>query len=258
MINIYLLTFILAFAIQIIFFLFANAFKTDKVTDLAYGLTFVFLAWFILLTRSSLEPVQVILTWMVTLWGVRLAVYLFIRILKMGEDKRFDQIRKGFVSFLKFWLFQALTIWVIMLPSTYILSQPQLIHFNLTFWTGIIIFCLGLLIETVADWQKFVFKNNPINKGKWIESGIWKYSRHPNYFGEMTLWWGIFILTLGWQNSWSYLTIIGPIFITFILLKVSGIPLLEKRYEKKYKDNPDYQAYKNSTNLLIPWWPKRS
>jgi steroid 5-alpha reductase family enzyme len=117
---------------------------------------------------------------------------------------------------------------------------------------GIVIWISGLLIETISDWQKFSFKNNPNNKNLWIQSGLWKYSRHPNYFGEMLCWWGIFIFVLPFIQGLSWLTIIGPIFITFILLFVSGIPPLEKRYDKKFADNKKYQDYKKKTSILIP------
>lgn len=270
MLNPYFLTFLLAFLIQILFFIFAYLFKTDKVTDLAYGLSFIVLVWYLLLTRSFFLPAQIGVVLMVSLWGVRLSSYLFIRILKMGRDKRFDGMRENLISFLKFWVFQALAIWVISLPATYLLTQKDLGSsilggasalnlksvFSLPF-LGTTIFILGLLLETIADWQKFVFKNKSQNKGKWIESGVWGYSRHPNYFGEMLVWWGIFIFSLPWQSDWSWLTLIGPIFITLILLFVSGIPPLEKRYDKKYAANKDYQAYKKRTRLLIPFWPKK-
>lgn len=256
MTNTFVLTFILAFIIQILFFSIAATFKTDKVTDLAYGLTFVILAWYLFLTQSAQLPAQIWLTLMITLWGIRLAAYLFIRIIKMGRDKRFDGIREKFISFLKFWIFQALAIGIIMLPSTYLLSSDKAMGQNFSFWLGIVVFFFGLAIEAIADWQKFVFKNNPQNKGQWIETGLWKYSRYPNYFGEMTLWWGIFIFTLNHQTDWSYLTILGPLSITYILLFVSGIPPLEKRYESKYKKNKKYQLYKKQTSLLIPW-PKK-
>ena len=121
---------------------------------------------------------------------------------------------------------------------------------------GMIVWLTGLTIETIADSQKFKFKNDPKNKGSWIDTGIWKYSRHPNYFGEISCWWGIFIYSLSFQNGLSWLTIIGPVFITLLIMFVSGIPTLEKKYKERYKDNTDYQKYKNETNLLVPWFKK--
>lgn len=256
MIHPFILTFFVALIIQLIFFILAYTFKTDKVTDLAYGLSFIVLAWYLVLSQANFSLPALTIAVLITLWGLRLASYLLIRILKMGRDKRFDQIRNNFISFLKFWVFQAMAVWVIMLPSIYLITRTSLSSLNFYSWWGMTIFILGLLIETVADWQKFKFKNNPANQDKWIESGIWRCARHPNYFGEMILWWGIFIFTIPWQNGWSWLTMMGPIFITFILLFVSGIPPLEKRYQQKYANNKKYQQYKNRTSLLIPWWPK--
>ena len=112
------------------------------------------------------------------------------------------------------------------------------------------------MIETIADHQKFVFKNK--NPKKFIKSGLWKYSRYPNYFGEMLLWWGLFIMITPYLGGISLLTIIGPIFITFILLFVSGIPMLEKSYNQKYGKDKEYQEYKRSTSKLIPWFPKKN
>ena len=116
---------------------------------------------------------------------------------------------------------------------------------------GIIIWFLGISIETISDWQKFAFKNKIQNKNLWIQSDLWRYSRHPNYFGEILCWLGIFIFTLTFMQGLSWLTIISPLFITFILLFVSGIPPLEKRYDAKYADNKNYQEYKKRTSVLI-------
>ena len=254
--NIFLQTLLISFLIQIIFFTFAAINKTDKVTDLSYGLTFVILAFYIFLTRSGQFSYQLLLLLMITAWGVRLAGYLFIRILKTKKDKRFDGIRENFLKFAQFWFLQAVSVWVIMLPSTYVLSRAVNINISATMILGFLIWLVGLIIETVADWQKFQFKNDPKNKDKWIQNGIWKYSRHPNYFGEMLCWWGIFVYSLPLQTLASSPTIIGPLFITFLLLFVSGIPTLEKKYDERYKDNREYQKYKKSTSLLIPLPPR--
>ena len=155
-------------------------------------------------------------------------------------------------EFLKFWLFQGLAVWVIMLPSSFLLTTSQDKPINLIMLLGMVIWIVGLTIETIADWQKFSFKNLPKNKDLWIQSGIWKYSRHPNYFGEMLSWWGIFVFALPFIQGLNYFIIAGPLFITFILMFVSGIPLLEKKYDAKYANNQKYQKYKSQTSLLIP------
>jgi steroid 5-alpha reductase family enzyme len=250
--NPYLLTLLISFAINLGFFIFAAVFKTDKLTDLSYGLSFILLTIFLLVTQQTTQTPQLIIAGLVIIWGIRLITYLFIRILKIKKDSRFDEIRNKPLEFAKFWFFQALAVWVIMLPSTtFLTSQAQP---TITFLTliGVTIALIGLNIEAIADWQKFTFKNQPQNKNKWIQSGIWQYSRHPNYFGEMTFWWGLFITVTPVLSNWQWLTIAGPIFITSILLFASGIPPLEKRYNKKYANNKEYQIYKKQTSLLIP------
>lgn len=255
--NPYLLTLLISFAINFGFFIFAALFKTDKVTDLSYGLSFILLTIFLLITQQVTQTPQLIIAGLVIIWGIRLITYLFIRILKIKKDSRFDKIRSKPLEFAKFWFFQALAVWVIMLPASTLLSTPQTLNVNLFTTLGMLITLLGLSIETIADWQKFSFKNQPQNKDKWIQSGIWQYSRHPNYFGEMTFWWGLFVIVIPTLNNWQWLTIAGPLFITYILLFVSGIPPLEKRYAKKYAENKDYLKYKNKTSLLLPL-PKKS
>jgi steroid 5-alpha reductase family enzyme len=254
--NLFISTLLLSFLIQVLFFVYAATFITDKVTDLSYGLTFIALAFFALFTNQTFFLFQNLIVIITSLWGIRLAGYLFIRILKTKRDQRFDGIRENFWKFAQFWILQALAVWVISLPSTYLLSLTTNQNFNLPMTAGFLIWLIGLIIETIADWQKFVFKNNPKNQDNFISDGIWQYSRHPNYFGEILCWWGIIIYSVSFQSNWSWLTIVGPIFITFLILFVSGIPTLEKKYKEKYKNNLKYKRYKNETSLLIPWFHK--
>ena len=225
--NIFL-SLIISLIVQIFFFVFAAKNKTDKVTDLSYGLSFILIAIILLLINNSFYPSQILLVGMITLWGIRLATYLFIRILKTKKDKRFDGIREKFWKFAQFWLLQAISVWLIILPSSYVLGiQTDLAITNLGY-LGVIIWAFGLIIETIADWQKFIFKIQRKNKNKKIKSGLWKYIKHPNYLGELMCWWGIFIYSINWQKGISWLTIIGPITITILLLFVTGIPTHKK------------------------------
>ena len=217
-INIYLLALIISLGINLLFFLLASTLKTDKFTDFTYGLTFIVLALLFFFKSQTFYLYQLLLTIMVVAWGVRLISYLLIRILKIKKDSRFDKIREKPLQFLKFWFFQGIAVWAIMLPSIYLFNNLNDKPINLVMVLAILVWTLGLLIETISDWQKFSFKNNPINKNSWIQSGLWKYSRHPNYFGEMLCWWGIFIFALPFIQGLSWLTILGPIFITIILL----------------------------------------
>jgi len=248
--------FIFIFLIQTLFFLFAAFYQTDKLTDLSYGLTFILAAAYLLISQKNFFLPQLLLMLMISLWGLRLSIYLFIRILKIKKDKRFDKIRHRFFKFARFWLFQAISVWLISLPTIIVLSSSQKKPLNLLMVLGLFIWLGGLIIETIADYQKFIFKSRPENKNKWIASGLWSLSRHPNYFGEMLCWWGIFIFSLPFLNNWQYLAIISPLFIAFILLFVSGVPPLEKRYQQKYGKNPQYQAYKKRVRLILLWSKK--
>lgn len=256
MLGVYLNVLLISLGINISFFVLANALKTDKFTDFTYGATFIFLSIYLLFQNQTFFPYQIAVVLMVVIWGLRLIIYLLIRILKIGKDNRFDKMREKPLDFFKFWFFQGISVWIIMLPAIYIFLSKEDRNITSMMITGIIIWLLGLSIEAVADQQKFNFKNNPKNKELWIETGLWKYSRHPNYFGEMLLWWGVFLFTVPFLTGFSWITILGPMYIAFILIFVSGVPPLEKRYNKKYKDNQAYQKYKNKTSILIPLPPK--
>ena len=245
---------LVVFAVQVFFFAFAALFKTDKLTDFVYGMTFVLMAG-LFLARDDLSAAQITLCGAIVIWGLRLAAYLFLRILKIGHDERFDGRRENFWRFAAFWFFQGIVIWVALLPVTFALSgeawQPTALSY-----AGLALFLLGLIVETIADSQKFAFRNNPANKGRWIETGLWQYSRYPNYFGEIVLWWGIFLMAAPGLSGAGWLSIAGPLCITWILIKVSGIPLLEESHQEKYGADPDWRAYVKRTSLLIPMPPR--
>lgn len=238
--------------IQVIFFIFAVTLKTDKVTDLSYSLTFVVTALLFLFALKQPSVMQVLVAVFITLWGARLGSYLFIRIIKLKKDDRFDGIREKPLSFSGFWLLQAVTIWVVMLPATVLLSKEQSLSPTVVTWIGAVLWIIGFVVESIADSQKYRFRKDPANQGKWIQSGLWKHSRHPNYFGEMVCWWALFIITIPHLQGVEWFTLIGPLFLTFLLLRVSGIPTVEKKAEQKYGDNPEFQEYKKRTGTLIP------
>ena len=226
--NNILLSLIISFIVQIFFFIFAAKNKTDKVTDLSYGLSFILIAVILLLINNNFYLYQILLVTMISLWGIRLATYLFIRILKTKKDNRFDGIREDFWKFAQFWFLQAISVWLISLPSSHVLGNQTNTKITHLGYIGFTIWACGLIIETIADWQKFSFKIQQGNKNKKIESGLWKYTKHPNYLGELMCWWGIFIYSITWQKGLSWLTIIGPITITVLLLFVTGVPTHKK------------------------------
>jgi len=251
MTGLLLVTLGVSLGIQAVLFAFAATFKTDKVTDLSYGLTFALLAGWLLSRGDTSAPAQLALATMVVVWGVRLAGYLFYRILTIGRDARFDGIREHFWPFLKFWLGQGIAVWVIMLPVTLWFAAPA----PYSFWMSVggTIWAVGLIIETIADAQKFSAKIRPGGHDRWVDEGLWKYSRYPNYFGEMLCWWGVYVCVAPGLGLWNVLGILGPVSITYLLLKVTGIPTLEKSATKKWGNNPEYQAYVARTPRLVPW-----
>lgn len=247
----------ISLGINIAMFLLAFLLRTDKFTDISYAVTFmVIIAAGLFWGGISIPPL--ILAFVVFLWAARLGGYLLIRIAKIGKDSRFDERREHFWRFLAFWLLQGLSVWVILIPSMlFLVGAPE----SVPVWSfvGLLVFALGLGVEAAADGQKYRFINNLENKGKWIESGLWRYSRHPNYFGEICVWVGIYIFTLGGLIDLSglfgfpaLLGAVSPIYITLLLLFVSGVPILEKKADEKWGDDPAYQKYKHTTSILIP------
>lgn len=252
-----LATLVVTVTIQAVFYTFAATNRTDKLTDFAYSFNFIVLALLGLFANSAFTAVQILPVLCVSLWGLRLGGYLFFRILKIGKDPRFNNRRENTVKFLGFWLLQAFTVWVVMLPTTILISLSPPLSPPAWAWLGLALWAVGFLIESISDVQKYRFKSNHENRGRWIETGLWKYSRHPNYFGESLLWWGLFLYILPYLSGWLYLAAAGPLVITLILLFITGVPLLEKSAEAKFGTDPLYREYRRRTSIFIPWPPKK-
>ena len=250
-----LTTLAICMGIQAVFFAFAATFKTDKVTDLSYSLTFVIVAMTLLWQSGAASQMPArVLAAMVVAWGLRLAGYLFRRILHMKRDARFDGIREHFWPFFKFWFFQGLAVWVIMLPVTLWFREPA--PWSTLMSVGAAVWAIGLVIEAVADQQKFAHKRQ--GGAKWTDVGLWKYSRHPNYFGELTCWWGVFIFTVGNLHGADIaIGLLGPIAITIVIVFLTGLPQLEASAERKWGSDAAYQDYKRRTSLIVLWPAKR-
>jgi steroid 5-alpha reductase family enzyme len=251
-----LLSAALALAVNGAFFAVAAVRKTDVVTDLSYSLTFALLAVALPFTGAG-KPVQLVASLLVLVWALRLGAYLFRRILRMKVDHRFDGMREDPLRFARFWLLQAITVAVVMLPVSYLLDRAHPHGFGAWAVAGAVLWLVGLLVEAIADAQKAAFRSKDENRGRFITSGLWRYSRHPNYFGEMLVWWGLFLYAVPFLDGAAFAVVAGPVFITLLLLFVSGIPLVERSADEKYGDDPAYRDYKRRTSILVPLPPRR-
>ncbi|KAJ3672917.1 hypothetical protein LUZ60_006291 [Juncus effusus] len=245
------LTAIVTVGYQLFFFIITALLRFDKVTDFAGSTNFVIIAVLTLILKGTWHFRQIVLTVFVVIWGLRLGIFLLMRILNWGEDKRFDEMRDNLAKLAVFWIFQAVWVWTVSLPVTVVNASSRDPSVRAEDIIGWIIWIIGILIEATADQQKLNFKNDVNNRGKWCDVGVWKYSRHPNYFGEILLWWGIFLASTPVLHGAEWLVILGPTFLTLLLLFVSGIPLLEKSADKKYGGVEEYRVYKKTTSPLI-------
>ncbi|MFX0083537.1 MAG: DUF1295 domain-containing protein [Candidatus Hodarchaeota archaeon] len=251
----------------IIAFIIGTIKKNNGLMDVFYGPGYFIMAlsslilYFIINNEVNLR--QLIITALVFTWALRLATYVFIRNRGKPEDYRYQAMRRRWKtnivlkSFIRIYMFQGLVIFIVAFPVWFvnvsdIPTVKSLLGFNeVTLWLGSLIWFIGFLFETFGDYQLYKFKQDPDNKGKVMDQGLWKYTQHPNYFGEVTQWWGIFIIALA--APFGFISVIGPIFITYMIIKVSGIRLLNWRY----KDDDKYADYKKRTSVFFPWFPKK-
>lgn len=250
--NYLAITAIVTVGYQLAFFIVAAAFKFDKVTDFAGGTNFVVIAILTAALKGTWHARQTVLTVFVVVWGLRLALFLLMRILQWGKDNRFDDKRDDLVQFAIFWVFQAVWCWTVSLPVTIVNATSRNPALGAADYVGWAMWAAGLLVEAAADQQKLAFKNRPENRGRWCDSGVWKWSRHPNYFGEILLWWGVFTSSTPVLRGGQWAAICGPLFTTAILLFLSGIPMLERSADGRYGGRADYLEYKAATSPLIP------
>ena len=234
----------------------ASVGKTERFYDLTGGLTYLTVVGFSLWAGSQSEPPslrELIVSLLVVIWSLRLSFFLYLRIHRTGKDGRFDQLKTSPIRFLVPWTLQGLWVFLTMIVVIVINSQADSAS-ALGIWDGIglSIWILGFGIETIADNQKKAFNTEPNNQGKWIDSGLWSYSRHPNYLGEILLWTGIAFFGISCFTGLERVAWISPIFIYLLLTKVSGTPILDKRALEKWGNDPEYQKYRDNTPALIP------
>jgi len=232
--------------------------KNAGIADTFWGLGFVLVAWITFLGAEGYLGRRLLITLLVTAWGLRLAIHISLRSWGKGEDRRYQAWRRQYgekfwwVSLFTVFLLQGALLWVISLVAQVGQWSPKPDRLVWIDGAGFLVWAVGFFFEAVADRQLAAFKANPANRGRVMAQGLWRYSRHPNYFGECLMWWGIFLVTLATPRSlWS---IVSPLTITFLLLKVSGVTLLERTI---VETRPDYREYQERTSAFIPWFPKR-
>ncbi len=247
---------IIVFIYFFLFFLVAQIIRNNSIVDMGWGAGFVLVALATLFIQGAYMERNLLLALLITIWGGRLTYYIVRRNWGKPEDFRYAKWRREWGrwlvprAFLQVFMLQGLLMLVIGYPIILVNANPQP-GLNILDYLGLAVWIIGFYFESVSDKQMAEFKKDPANKGHIIKTGLWKYSRHPNYFGEATMWWGIFLLSLSVPLGWS--GIISPLTITLLLLYVSGVPMLEK----KYKDNPEFQEYAKVTSKFFPWLPQK-
>ncbi len=255
MLTVFIHSFIIIFIYATCWFIASVIKKRNDIADIAWGLGYIILSIYLFISYPA-SPVNLLLYSLVTAWGLRLSLHIYYRNKNKPEDFRYkawrEQWRKSFYlrSYLQVFLLQGIFLLVIISPVIHA-AVSTFVQWNVFTWIGLCCWGIGFYFQTVADWQLAVFKSNQKNKDLIIQTGLWKYSRHPNYFGEILMWWSIFIITIPFANSFYF--IISPLTITLLLVFVSGIPLLEK----KYKGNAAFEDYKKRTGVLIPMPPRK-
>jgi steroid 5-alpha reductase family enzyme len=242
----------LAFLIQWLVFIPAFLLQTEKFFDLTGSITYISVIVLAVLLSPVVDGRSILLLVLVVIWAVRLGTFLFRRIQKAGKDARFDEIKPSFIRFLSTWTLQGL--WVTFTLAAALVAITSTTRKELGFFAliGFLIWIFGFAVEAVADSQKSRFRADPENKGKFINTGLWAWSRHPNYFGEIVLWIGVAVIVLPILRGWQWVTLISPVFVTLLLTRISGVPMLEKRADEKWGGQEDYEAYKKRTPVLIP------
>ena len=201
----------------------------------------------------KIDARSIILMIMVIIWAGRLGTFLVRRIHKAGKDQRFDDIKPHFFRFLNTWTLQGLWVTFTLAAALVVFTAPFRKDFGWLGVIGIIIWLVGFTFESVADLQKNRFRAQPQNKGKFIKAGLWSISRHPNYFGEIVIWIGVAVIALPVLHGWQWVTLISPVFVAFLIIKISGIPKLEKYADEKWGGQKDYEEYKKDTPVLVPF-----
>ena len=231
--------------------------KSEKYYDITGTISYIVMISISMISVSSLNMRSKVIAFLVVLWALRLGFFLLIRVFQIGEDKRFKDVKTSFTRF--FMWFNMSALWVFLTTANAITAilNNSLILYDLFFVFGISIWIIGFSIEAIADNQKRQFRKEVENKGKYISTGLWSLSRHPNYFGEILIWFGMAIIAFPTLVGWQYITLVSPLFVYLLLTRISGVNLLESSADKKWGSLSSYQEYKKETPILVPFKRRR-
>ena len=246
------------FLAQWLVFIPSYIFETEHYFDLTGSLTYVSVTLLAILFTVDISLRDILLALFVWIWAFRLGSFLFIRVKKAGSDGRFDLMKKDFWWFLMTWTIQGLWVFLTLAMALAAITSESKMAIDIFAVIGTLMWIFGFSIEVIADQQKTNFKDDPANKDSFITVGLWSWSRHPNYFGEMVLWIGIAVIAFPVLIGWQLVALISPIFVIFLLTRISGITMLESRGYKKWKDDPAYIDYLERTSVLVPFPPKKN
>lgn len=259
MLSIYLKAFLVIMSLMTTLWIISVFIKNVSIVDLFWGFGFVMVNLYYFIVTGESNTIKLVLLILVSIWGLRLSIYLAMRNIGKGEDFRYQEFRKNFgehrywwFSFFQTFLLQGVLMWIISLPLLGVNINSESGITPVLFYSGLIVWIIGFVFETGGDYQLSKFKKNKNNKGKVLSTGFWKYTRHPNYFGDSAVWWGYGLLSLSVGGYWY---IIGSIIMTLLIIKVSGVALLEKSLKTQ---KPEYKEYIKNTSAFFPWFPKKS
>ncbi|MCB0913447.1 MAG: DUF1295 domain-containing protein [Propionibacteriaceae bacterium] len=241
-----------AFVLQWLVFVPSYLARTERFFDLTGSLTYIVVTLGVLLLSGEWDARRVLLATLVLVWAVRLGSFLFQRVSRSGKDDRFDEIKGSFPRFLGVWTIQGLWVSVTAAAAWIAISSSRTVGIDGFAVAGALLWLAGFAVEVVADRQKSRFRAEPANRGRFISTGLWSRSRHPNYFGEILLWVGVAVVALPALEGWQWIGLLSPVFVAVLILRVSGVPLLEAKAEAKWGGQPDYEEYKRATPVLLP------
>ncbi len=242
---------IIAFAIQFVVFVPSYLARTEHYYDLTGSATYLTTIAIAVVASDDLDARAVMTAALVVVWASRLGTFLFRRVRRDGGDGRFDKIKHDPLRFFMMWSIQGLWVFLTAACALAIITSAEREQFGVFAALGLAVWLVGFAIEVIADNQKKLFRADPVNQGRFIDVGLWAWSRHPNYFGEIVLWTGIAVIALPVLSGWGWVMLISPVFVFILLTRISGVPMLEARSDKRWGDEPAYQEYKAATPTLL-------